>query len=291
MAISNCFATTHSLDLPAIKMRIILTTFIISISQMAFAQLDQFIGTWITSQNEFLEIRDTTNKYDNSNHLSTEGRDEGMAVFLFDDTLSFQKRYYSSATNYEKLYIDRYDLKVLNHNDSILVVKPVSKLSKKFFREKDSLTFIRQKFAIDNDINIEKVVFHTSGCFGSCPTYHLQIEKNKKVKLHVQTVYQEHSMYDVDSSKIGYFEGSLDEINYQELELLLKTCNLRTLEFDGANCCDGSLITIIVYFNNQRKYLQSMFPPEIATELISHLYKICEETDLDRVEEQFEIEK
>ena len=34
-----------------------------------------------------------------------------------------------------------------------------------------------------------------------------------------------------------------------------------------------------------------MFPPEIATELISHLYKICGEMNFDRTEEHFEIEK
>ena len=224
-------------------------------SQLAHAQLDQFIGAWITPQNEFLEIKDTTNKYDNSNHLGVKGRDEGMAVFLFGDTLSFQKRYYSSATNYEKLYIDRYDLKILKSNDSVLIVVPASQLSIKFFKDKDTLNFTQQEYALDDEINFEKIIFHTTGCYGSCPTYHLQIEKNKAIKLHIQRAYKRHSMYEIDSTKIGYYEGVIDEINYQKLELLLKTCNLNTLEFDGANCCDGSITTIIVYYNGKRKYL------------------------------------
>jgi len=48
-------------------------------------------------------INDTINKYNNSNMLCTADKDERMAFYLLEDTLSFQKRYYSSATNYEKL--------------------------------------------------------------------------------------------------------------------------------------------------------------------------------------------
>ena len=76
-------------------------------------------------------INDTLNKYDNSNMLCTADNDEGMAFYLIGDTLSFQKQYYSSATNYEKLYVDRYDLVITKRTDTSLTVRPTSLLSKK----------------------------------------------------------------------------------------------------------------------------------------------------------------
>src|SRR5690349_1364367 len=96
-------------------------------------QINKYIGTWISSQQDCMVIQDTINKYDNSNMLCSITRDEGMALFIYGDTLSFQKRYYSSTSNYEKLYIDRYDLKIIMFNDTTMIVKPVSTLSKKFF--------------------------------------------------------------------------------------------------------------------------------------------------------------
>jgi len=80
-------------------------------------------------------INDTINEYDNSNMLCTYESDEGMALFIFGDTLSFQKQYYSSATNYNRLYVERYDLLIVRQTDSTLIAKPVSKLSKAFFSQ------------------------------------------------------------------------------------------------------------------------------------------------------------
>lgn len=75
-------------------------------------------------------INDTLNKFDNSNMLCTADIDEGMAFYIIGDTLSFQKQYYSSATNYEKLYVDRYDLVITKQTDTSLTVRPTSLLSK-----------------------------------------------------------------------------------------------------------------------------------------------------------------
>ncbi len=81
-------------------------------------QLNRFVGTWISKSNDFLEIRDTTKKNSGSNYLGVNGRDHRMPVYMFEDTLSFQERYYSSSTNYKKLYIKRFDLKVIEYNDT-----------------------------------------------------------------------------------------------------------------------------------------------------------------------------
>ncbi|MBX3252721.1 MAG: hypothetical protein KF862_01170 [Chitinophagaceae bacterium] len=257
----------------------------------SFGQFDKYAGTWISDQQDCMLIQDTTNKYDNSNMLCTIVRDEGMALFIYGDTLSFQKRYYSSATNYEKLYIDRYDLKIIKSSDTTIIVKPVSKFSKQFLQDRSTITFKRQSFVIDTSIKFEKIVFHTTECFGTCPVYHLQVDNSKQVKLNAQVVYTPRSGYQTDTASQGYFTGQLSDTAFEKLIKAVQTFNLRTLKMNNALCCDGSINTIIVYFNGQRKYFKTMFPPTIANELIRTLYDICNEGGLTKTNEKFKVEE
>jgi hypothetical protein len=271
------------------KLSLILTLFLFCSN--VNAQLDKLIGIWITPENELMAIHDTINQYDNSNMLGNGIRDEGMSFFIKGDTLSFQKRYFSSRTDYKILYVDRYDLKIIKQSDTTLIVQPVSKLSKAFYKDKTTISFTRQEFARDKSIKLEKIIFHTSSCFGTCPTYHLQIDSIKQAMLYAEEVFPDNYEFKRDSSKMGYFTGTIADTTYNKLISLLETCNLSTLEFDGAQCCDGSVITIIVYYNGQRKYLQSMFPPAIADSLISYLYAICARTALQKTKDKFIIEE
>ena len=128
---------------------------------------------------------------------------------------------------------------------------------------------------------------------GECPTYHLEIDKSKKVKLYSEQVYIEHDkfMYETDHSKVGYFTGAISDSIYSMLVKELKKCGIDTLTFKDVTCCDGSIKTIIVYYNGRRKYLKSMDTPEIARPLISLLRNICQSKYLHRTQEKFKIEE
>ena len=142
-----------------------------------------------------------------------------------------------------------------------------------------------------NPIKLEKIIFHTSFCFGTCPTYHLQIDSNKQVKLFAEEVYQGKSLFLRDSTKMGYFIGEIPDTTFIKLAEELQSIGIDTLKFDGVNCCDGSVKTIIVYYNGKRKYLKSMFPPKIAENLIDRLNNICRNYNFKRTTEKFKIEE
>lgn len=235
-------------------------------------------------------INDTLNKYVNSNMLCTSDNDEGMAFYLIGDTLSFQKQYYSSATNYEKLYVDRYDLVITKRTDTSLTVRPTSLLSKKFFNKRANITFIKQEFYRDKSIVFEKIIYHTTSCFGSCPTIDLEIRNDKSVYLKGQ-FYNDNSMFETDSIKSGLFIGKLNDILFTELLDILQTCNLRKMSFPERHGADAPVTTLIIYYNGQRKYLKSMFPPTIAEKLIEFLYLISERVNLTRTNEKLTIEE
>jgi hypothetical protein len=144
-------------------------------------------------------------------------------------------------------------------------------------------------------IRLERIVFHTSRCFGSCPAYHSQIDSNKTFHLFAEYVSNTPdiatNLFNPDSSKMGYFTGRVSDTRYTELESELQIIGLDNLQFDGVDCCDGSIKTIIIYYNGKRKALRSMRPPREADKLISLLRYITESTSTHRTNQKFEIEK
>ena len=145
----------------------------------------------------------------------------------------------------------------------------------------------------DDKIKFEKIIFHNSMCFGTCPIYHLEVDQNKTFKLYAERVYKDPTNFNsqkIDSTKTGYFVGKLDDATYYKLITELNSIGLDTLHFEGPNCCDVSIKTLIIYYNGKRKYLKSMFPPQKATNLISILYEICSSEKRQRTSKQFTIE-
>lgn len=279
---------TYLRCLQTLKTLIFISSFLIWTS--SYGQLDKFKGIWITPAQELMQITDTED-LKNDNYLSNSKlSDENFELYIYGDTLSFQKKYYSSTTKYEKLYVDRYDLKVIKSNDTSLVVRPVSSFSKKFFQYKPKLTFTKQAFTVDASIKFDKIIFHTTECYGTCPVYHLQVDKSKQLKLNAEVVCKQNG-FQTDTTSQGYFIGQLSDTTFEKLIKAIQTCNLKTLKMNNVLCCDGSVSTIIVYFSGQRKYFKTMFPPTIANELIRTLYDICKEGGLTKTFDKFKIEE
>jgi hypothetical protein len=63
------------------------------------------------------------------------------------------------------------------------------------------------------------------------------------------------------------------------------------LSFTERHGADAPVTTLIIYYNGQRKYMKSMFPPTIADKLIEFLYLVNTKVDLTRTEEKRTLEK
>ena len=256
-----------------------------------FGQFDKLIGTWITPKNETLKIFNTLNdksidEFWNANCISNGEEDLWVVLCLKNDTLNFQYQYYQS-----KPHTDNYDLKIITQTDSFIIIQTVSDFSRKFFKNQPSIKFIKQQYTIDKSIKLEKIIFHTTSCYGTCPTFHLQIDNNKKVKLFIEEVYIDNYIASKkDTNKMGYYIGSLKKTAYKKLEEYIQTCNLQTLEFKDINGLDGSVITLIIYYNGKKKYFKSMFPPIVIDNLISYLYCICENNNFKKTTDKFVLE-
>lgn len=144
-------------------------------------------------------------------------------------------------------------------------------------------------------IKLEKIIFHTSRCFGSCPAYHSQISSNQNLLVYSEYVDKtpdiSTDLNNPDTSKMGYFTGRVSDWQYKELVNELENVGLDDLQFDEIDCCDASIKTIIVYYDGKRKFLKSMRPPREADKLIALLRFIVETTATQRTNKSFEIEK
>ena len=142
-------------------------------------------------------------------------------------------------------------------------------------------------------IQLEKIIFHSTDCFGNCPTHHLELNKDKSFKLFAEKVYNKDAAplsQDLDKSKMGYFTGQASDSSFNKLTHELNTIGLDTLSFAGPEYSDGPTITIIVYYDGKRKLFQSAFPSHRSRKLIETLYEICETKNMKGTDKKFEIE-
>src|SRR6187399_743486 len=114
----------------------------------------------------------------------------------------------------------------------------------------------------------EKIIFHTTRCFGSCPVIDMEIDSKRRVVIH-RAIYKGKSQIDKKTS--GNFKGKLDLKTYRELIDTLKASDYTHLKFPAEFCCDAPVVSIIVYANGQRTEMASMFPPQEAQHLVAFL--------------------
>lgn len=118
--------------------------------------------------------------------------------------------------------------------------------------------------------SFEKIVFHTTQCFGSCPVVDMEIDSNRNVVVH-RVIFKGKGRGHEDDGLSGNFKGTIDVTSYKRLIDTLVASNYANLKFPAEFCCDAPVISIIVYANGQRTEMSSMFPPEEARPLINLL--------------------
>jgi hypothetical protein len=252
----------------------------------ADGQFSKLKGKWLTPTLGWITISDTANNA----KLESGGN---MKFYQHGDTLSPHYKYHSTEycpteQAYKERFVDIWDMIVVNVTDSTLLARPCLESEKAYSTTKE-IEFSKQEFLRDRTIHFEKIVYHTTTCFGSCPEIDLEIDSNKRIYIHAS--YLMDSSSQINEKRSGRFEGELRDSLYNELILSIQTCNLKTLEFSMVDEYDAPVRTIIIYFNGQRKYFKSNFPPNIANDLIDYLSGIRDRAKLDRTAEERVLEK
>jgi hypothetical protein len=182
-------------------------------------------------------------------------------------------------------HVEKYRFKVLSDLNDEFLLSPSSAKSKSFFENRDSILF-RSKFQFrDNTINWTKIIFHSSHCFGLCPDYSVEIEKNGRIRL------TNHGggmgMPVLNDNYTSMLSGS----ERTALENIITYSQLHTLKWKTRLCCDAPVITIIIYFNQKCIYLESMWPPVVSASLIRFLSRQFYNRSLQKVDTTFSYER
>jgi hypothetical protein len=182
-------------------------------------------------------------------------------------------------------HVDRYRFKVLSDLDDVFKLSPSSPLSKKYFKDRDSIIFRPRYRFVDKSFLWDSITYHSSHCFGWCPDFSLTIDKYGRVKL-----TNRGTPYDKPPLNNNYV-GFLSANERDQLQRIISLSQIRTLKWAPLNCCDGPMHTLIVYSNEDRFYFKAMWPPVVSGPLLTFLNKQCKNRTLARVDTTFTYER
>jgi hypothetical protein len=142
--------------------------------------------------------------------------------------------------------------------------------------------------SIASKINLEKLIFHSSGSNGFTPKIDLLVDSSRSIFVEKEFYLKKKS---TEKHYSGYFKGRLTENEFTKLTDLLQDCNVDTLKFPVKNCCDRIVTTLIIYYNGQRKYFRSMETPPSTDKLILYLNSLGFTKKLRKTKEIVAIEE
>ncbi len=129
------------------------------------------------------------------------------------------------------------------------------------------------------EFQFNELTFHSSACNGTCPEISLNIRNDRKIQL-IRTIYKAKGLAETLLS--GAFKGSVKDEDFVQLIDLLKKANLDSLNFPNVLCCDSSVKTLIVSYNQNYKRFKSMKPPKEAERLITFLIHLASTVTLSK---------
>ncbi|GAB3764826.1 DUF6438 domain-containing protein [Spirosoma pomorum] len=245
-------------------------------------------GVWIGDSLEALHINDIADSNAQHELANRQGLDLSFSLRTDGDLLYFRSPFSVLRKHAPAGSLTQYTLKISQQSDSSMTLIPLSEEALAFFSNKRSLFFRKQKFSVDTTLHFEKIIFHTTECFGTCSVFHTEIDSAKQLRQHTEILYR-HARQDTTGE--GYFTGRIPDSIYHELVAAIQTSHLRNLQSDEILCCDAPVITMILYANGTRKSYQSMTPPIVAQHLVHVLYQTAGKNIGKRTKKPFTLEE
>ncbi len=139
-------------------------------------------------------------------------------------------------------------------------------------------------------INFDRLIYRTTGCFGTCPSYYIEINSDKTFKLFAETVYKANTSifdFEYDSAKIGYFRGILSEENFKKLNSKIEVVNAKGYKYDrNEMITDTPEISLIIQRGGDKTCFQTFYPTKnFKNNVVIFLNDICENSKMVKTEE------
>lgn len=179
----------------------------------------------------------------------------------------------------------RYNFDLLKSNDDSFIIRPKSKKAISYFERRDSIVFKPNYLLIDRSVRLNKIVFHSSRCYGLCPDYSLEIDSIGNLK----TTNRGSAEQPISPAK--NYIGKLSADEFARLQRLIASAQIRTLRWAPRMCCDGPIKTLIIYSNVPKIHVTAMWTPVVSWDLVNFLNSQFKHRSLVETENQFTYEK
>ncbi len=135
---------------------------------------------------------------------------------------------------------------------------------------KERLNFRDNKKVYTDTIKFEKIMFHSTNCYGYCPRMSVVIDSSKKM------------IFDGERQtfKEGFFYATVPDSLYNVLIDLLRVAELDKIECSNLRNADAPTYTTEIHYNGKFKYLKSFMPPFVTDNLKQYLLTIAEKVPL-----------
>lgn len=181
--------------------------------------------------------------------------------------------------------IKKYTFKYVYNRDDSFMLAPVSKLAKKYFAPKKTVVFKSKYLYADRNFAFDSIIYHSSRCMGNCYGLHLQLDKEGNLKV------TDNGDGITDTTRNDNYAGKLNVYELEKLNKILRYAQIKTLKWPPRMCCDGPMVTLIVYQNTKRYYFKAMFLPLISYDLRQFLDRQFFNKSLQKTEETFKYEE
>lgn len=179
--------------------------------------------------------------------------------------------------------VDRYTFKILQAKDDEYLLYPSSKKAKEYFSSRTPILFKSKYSYKDKVIALQKIVLHSSKCFGCCDDYSMEIDNSGNVKMTNRGCGQpEH-----DSLVIGNYTGQISKEEMSKLNLAMQLSQLNKVFWPDRMCCDFPMRTLTIYFNGKCVSTHAMFPPIVSGPILGDLGSILKKTKFTKTNQQF----
>ncbi len=237
---------------------------------------------WINKDLDYLRFNESSVIYNFDN------KKQEVFFDLENKKLSFKVNYRVGGD----FKTEEFEFKIKELKKNKLVIVPIiedeksenSKLDRSLFSKEKQYVFYNRGSLLSK-VNFKKITFHSSTCFGTCPSMSVQINIDG-------TVYYKGKEY---ADKKGNFVGKLSKNDIYQLKKILNRSQLRNIDENWKQKSkhnDTPKYTYIVeLFDGETIEINTNDQHPILDKLSNYLLNIKEKVALEKVEERHKFDK
>jgi hypothetical protein len=253
-------------------MKISITLLLSLISGSIFSQ--EIKKTWVGEELEYIKIDSQLV------HIEVFGKYPQQKRYnLLGDTLRLYDIYTLSSESFLKEHTRNYNflIKTLTDNNLTLIALDSNALG--LTDGKREIKYRDRKLIEKSHLDFELIKFRSTTCRGTCPSFKLQIDK-EKILLFIGGMF---------AVKQGSYTGTVSDNLFHSLIEILRSSELDKLKTWEQDVMDAPTYTLEVHYNGKIKYLKNFFLPAITQELVWYLLEIPRKVELTSTNEPLDI--